>query len=70
MTGTLEYFASVMSARTVVGHDREGRVIFMQADGKTGENGSVVCQQTVRHRYSDRSANYMYRHHYKTNTVY
>lgn len=38
-TGTLEYFASVMSARTVVGHDREGRVIFMQADGKTGENG-------------------------------
>lgn len=67
MTGTLEYFASVMSARTVVGHDREGRVIFMQADGKTGENGSV-CQQTVRHRYSDRSASY--RHHYKTNTVY
>ncbi|XP_062571545.1 N-acetylglucosamine-1-phosphodiester alpha-N-acetylglucosaminidase-like [Saccostrea cucullata] len=38
-TGTLDYFASVMSARTIVGHDKEGRVIFMQADGKTGENG-------------------------------
>lgn len=37
--GTLQYFASVMSARTVVGHDKEGRVVFVQADGKTGENG-------------------------------
>ena len=30
-----------MSARTVVGHDKEGRVVFVQADGKTGENGLV-----------------------------
>ena len=39
LAGTLQYFASVMSARTVVGHDKEGRVVFVQADGKTGENG-------------------------------
>ncbi|KAK0051511.1 N-acetylglucosamine-1-phosphodiester alpha-N-acetylglucosaminidase [Biomphalaria pfeifferi] len=34
-TGTLQRFASVTSARTAVGHDREGKIHMIQIDGKT-----------------------------------
>ena len=37
--GTLQTFASVKSARTAVGHDKDGRVLIMQVDGKTDRNG-------------------------------
>ena len=39
--GTLKQFATVLSSRTAIGHDKEGRVVIMQADGKTNHNGSV-----------------------------
>lgn len=34
-TGSLETFATVTSARTLVGHDKEGRVVILQVEGKT-----------------------------------
>ncbi|GFO20738.1 N-acetylglucosamine-1-phosphodiester alpha-n-acetylglucosaminidase-like [Plakobranchus ocellatus] len=38
-TGTLERFASVVSARTAIGHDAEGRVHLVEVNGKTGQRG-------------------------------
>ncbi|XP_013791601.1 N-acetylglucosamine-1-phosphodiester alpha-N-acetylglucosaminidase-like [Limulus polyphemus] len=38
-TGTVEKFVNVISARTVVGHDKEGRVVIVQIDGKTFYDG-------------------------------
>ena len=38
-TGTLQEFANVMSGRTAVGHDKSGRVIIVQVDGKTHHRG-------------------------------
>lgn len=38
-TGTLYRFASVISARTVVGHDADGRIMIAQFDGKTDRSG-------------------------------
>lgn len=38
-TGTLKKFATVQSARTAVGHDKDGRVIIVQIDGKTNHRG-------------------------------
>lgn len=38
-SGTLDYFVRVKSARTAVGRDKEGRVIVVQVDGKTGHSG-------------------------------
>ena len=38
-TGTLQEFANVMSGRTAVGHDKSGRVIIVQVDGKTNHRG-------------------------------
>lgn len=43
-TGTLQRFATVMSSRTAVGHDKDGRVLIMQADGKTDENGLTLYE--------------------------
>ncbi|CAC5374275.1 NAGPA [Mytilus coruscus] len=43
-TGTLERFAGVMSARTVVGSDKDGRVLIMQVDGKTDHNGMSLYE--------------------------
>ncbi|KAH9499715.1 hypothetical protein Btru_077652 [Bulinus truncatus] len=34
-TGTLERFVDVMSARTAVGHDKQGKIHMVQIDGKT-----------------------------------
>lgn len=34
-TGTLEVFANVTSSRTLVGHDKYGRVVILQVEGKT-----------------------------------
>ncbi|XP_032827150.2 N-acetylglucosamine-1-phosphodiester alpha-N-acetylglucosaminidase isoform X2 [Petromyzon marinus] len=38
-TGTFDRFISVVSARTAVGHDREGRVVLVQIDGQTDARG-------------------------------
>ena len=38
-TGSMDLFASVMSARTAVGHDEQGRVVIVQIDGKTHHRG-------------------------------
>ncbi|KAM4701419.1 N-acetylglucosamine-1-phosphodiester alpha-N-acetylglucosaminidase [Discoglossus pictus] len=38
-TGTLETFINVDSARTGVGHDKEGRLILFHVEGKTRERG-------------------------------
>ena len=38
-TGTLKKFAEVLSGRTAVGHDKDGRVIIVQVDGKTNYRG-------------------------------
>ncbi|KAM9723892.1 N-acetylglucosamine-1-phosphodiester alpha-N-acetylglucosaminidase isoform 1-T1 [Menidia menidia] len=38
-TGNLHYFANVVSARTAVGHDAEGKLILFQIDGQTEVRG-------------------------------
>ncbi|XP_041104705.1 N-acetylglucosamine-1-phosphodiester alpha-N-acetylglucosaminidase [Polyodon spathula] len=38
-TGTFDKFVDVVSARTAVGHDREGRLILIHVDGQTGDRG-------------------------------
>ncbi|XP_076808629.1 N-acetylglucosamine-1-phosphodiester alpha-N-acetylglucosaminidase-like isoform X2 [Clavelina lepadiformis] len=38
-TGTLRHFADVQSARTAIGHDEQGSVVFVQVDGQTGVRG-------------------------------
>ncbi|XP_046585412.1 LOW QUALITY PROTEIN: N-acetylglucosamine-1-phosphodiester alpha-N-acetylglucosaminidase-like [Haliotis rubra] len=38
-TGTLREFATVKSARVAVGHDKDGRILIAQVDGKTGSLG-------------------------------
>lgn len=38
-TGSLETFASVISARTLVGHDKDGRLMIVHIEGKTYRNG-------------------------------
>ena len=38
-TGQLDYFADVISARTAVGHDGDGRVVIAQVNGKTEQRG-------------------------------
>ncbi len=39
VAGTLQYFADVQSARLALGHDRQGRIIVVEVDGKTGDSG-------------------------------
>ncbi|CAK6982025.1 N-acetylglucosamine-1-phosphodiester alpha-N-acetylglucosaminidase [Scomber scombrus] len=43
-TGKLNFFADVVSARTAVGHDAEGRLILFQIDGQTGTRGMNLWQ--------------------------
>nr|XP_061790108.1 N-acetylglucosamine-1-phosphodiester alpha-N-acetylglucosaminidase-like [Nerophis lumbriciformis] len=38
-TGVFQHFTDVISARTAVGHDAQGRLILFQVDGKTTERG-------------------------------
>ncbi len=38
-TGTLKKFADVLSGRTAVGHDKNGRVVIVQVDGQTHHSG-------------------------------
>ncbi|XP_045141984.1 N-acetylglucosamine-1-phosphodiester alpha-N-acetylglucosaminidase [Echinops telfairi] len=38
-TGSFNKFVNVISARTAVGHDREGQVVLFHADGQTGLRG-------------------------------
>nr|XP_057909671.1 N-acetylglucosamine-1-phosphodiester alpha-N-acetylglucosaminidase isoform X2 [Doryrhamphus excisus] len=43
-TGTLQQFTDVISARTAVGHDAQGRLILFHLDGKTSERGMSLWQ--------------------------
>lgn len=43
-TGTVEYYAGVLSARTVVGHDAAGRIVIVQVDGKTKSDGASLYE--------------------------
>lgn len=38
-TGSMDLFADVLSARTALGHDEQGRVMIVQIDGKTHHRG-------------------------------
>lgn len=38
-TGSMDLFADVVSARTALGHDKHGRVMIVQIDGKTHHRG-------------------------------
>ncbi|XP_046943641.1 N-acetylglucosamine-1-phosphodiester alpha-N-acetylglucosaminidase isoform X2 [Lynx rufus] len=38
-TGSFSKFVNVMSARTAVGHDRKGQLVFFHADGQTEQRG-------------------------------
>ncbi|XP_077172614.1 N-acetylglucosamine-1-phosphodiester alpha-N-acetylglucosaminidase isoform X2 [Paroedura picta] len=38
-TGTFDTFINTLSARTAVGHDREGRLVLVHVDGQTGGRG-------------------------------
>ncbi|XP_061676786.1 N-acetylglucosamine-1-phosphodiester alpha-N-acetylglucosaminidase isoform X2 [Syngnathoides biaculeatus] len=46
-TGSFRYFTEVISARTALGHDAEGRVILLQVDGRTGESGMSLFEMAV-----------------------
>lgn len=39
MKGFFRKFVDVMSARTAVGHDADGKLILFQIDGQTGVRG-------------------------------
>ena len=41
-TGTIDRFFNVVSARSAIGHDREGRIIIITIDGKTDKDGYVL----------------------------
>ena len=45
-TSTLQGFIDVVSARTAVGHDRLGRVVIVQVDGKTWHRGVTLYEFT------------------------
>ena len=38
-TGSLEYFSTVLSGRTAIGHDADGQLVIVQVEGKTGQSG-------------------------------
>ena len=40
-TGTMKQFIDVISARTAIGHDKEGRVILVHVEGQTDQRGYV-----------------------------
>ena len=41
-TGTMDRFFNVVSARSAIGHDKEGRIIIVTVDGKTDKEGYVL----------------------------
>ncbi|KAI7806992.1 N-acetylglucosamine-1-phosphodiester alpha-N-acetylglucosaminidase [Triplophysa rosa] len=43
-TGKFQYFVDVVSARTAVGHDAEGKLILFHVDGQTGNRGMNLRQ--------------------------
>ncbi|PRD34502.1 UNVERIFIED_CONTAM: Neurogenic locus Notch protein-acetylglucosamine-1-phosphodiester alpha-N-acetylglucosaminidase [Trichonephila clavipes] len=38
-TGPMDHFANILSARTAVGHDKDGNVVLVQVDGKSSTDG-------------------------------
>jgi len=45
-TSTLQGFIDVVSARTAIGHDRHGRLVIVQVDGKTWDRGVTLYEFT------------------------
>jgi len=45
-TSTLQGFIDVLSARTAIGHDRLGRLVIVQVDGKTWHRGMTLYEFT------------------------
>ncbi|XP_073421743.1 N-acetylglucosamine-1-phosphodiester alpha-N-acetylglucosaminidase [Dendrobates tinctorius] len=43
-TGTFDYFVNVISARTAVGHDKDGRLVLFHVDGQTGDRGMSLWE--------------------------
>ncbi|TRY86791.1 hypothetical protein DNTS_022597 [Danionella cerebrum] len=43
-TGKLQYFVDVISARTAVGHDADGKLVLFHVDGQTGVRGMDLWQ--------------------------
>lgn len=41
VAGTLERFVNVMSARTVVGNNKDGQLLILQVDGRTDHRGYI-----------------------------
>lgn len=39
VSGKFQYFVDVVSARTAVGHDAEGKLILFHVDGQTDNRG-------------------------------
>ncbi|XP_068997176.1 N-acetylglucosamine-1-phosphodiester alpha-N-acetylglucosaminidase [Embiotoca jacksoni] len=46
-TGRFRSFVDVVSARTAVGHDAEGRLILFHIDGQTGKRGMSLWEMAV-----------------------
>ncbi len=47
-TGSLAYFAEVISARTAVGHRADGSIVILQVNGKTGQRGASLYEMADR----------------------
>ncbi|KAM4047960.1 N-acetylglucosamine-1-phosphodiester alpha-N-acetylglucosaminidase isoform 2-T2 [Anomaloglossus baeobatrachus] len=43
-TGAFEHFVNVISARTAVGHDNDGRLVLFHVDGQTGDRGMSLWE--------------------------
>ena len=48
-TGSMKAFAEVVSARSAVGHDRNGRLVLAKVEGETWKRGLVSCDCHVIH---------------------
>ncbi|XP_053313109.1 N-acetylglucosamine-1-phosphodiester alpha-N-acetylglucosaminidase [Spea bombifrons] len=46
-TGSFDYFVDVVSARTAVGHDQEGRLILFHVDGQTDSRGLTLWEMAT-----------------------
>ncbi|MGH0159123.1 UNVERIFIED_CONTAM: hypothetical protein FKN15_071873 [Acipenser sinensis] len=46
-TGTFDTFVNVVSARTAVGHDKEGWLILFHIDGQTGDRGMNLWEMAT-----------------------
>ena len=52
-TGSLRKFIDVVSARTAIGYDSDGRVMIVHIEGQTGQRGYVIWKKTANQRTKD-----------------